>query len=179
MAFEKIVQDKTLRSIREEERIVFESTQAINMDEAVRDVAQIFAFPPALNYPRARPGSRCTCFQNRINVCPTLVASRARFVDVETMYEYFVRVAFENGTTAEIPAGFMSFRRVRRQTNESTGGSLDPIANDTAGLLSTRDNFAFSQGTLFFFFFANAFFLAETAIHERRHWHTHLSLSAL
>jgi hypothetical protein len=79
------------------------------------------------------------------------------------MYEYFVRVAFTNGTTAEIPAGFTAFhpvydpprndlvqsKTVQLQTKASLDGSLvdnDPVANYTAEISSIHDSFAFSQG---------------------------------
>ncbi|KAI9568044.1 hypothetical protein HD554DRAFT_2039147 [Boletus coccyginus] len=145
LAFGDIVKSKDLWLVREEERIVFELTQAIDMGEthfgSVHDIARHFAilvpstnFPPALDYPHSHVGLR---------------DSEEEFVNVETMYEYFVRVTFTNGTTAEIPAGFTTFhplyeppssslvrsKAVRLQTKESLDGSLvdrDPAANYTA-----------------------------------------------
>lgn len=75
IAFEAIIKNKNLWLVREEERIVFESTQAIDMGEAqpgsVRDVVSDFSilvpstnFPPALDYPRAHVG------WNEGEVCP-------------------------------------------------------------------------------------------------------------
>ena len=69
IAFGEIVKNKDLWLVREEERIMFESTQAIDMGEAppgsVRDVVQDFAilvpltnFPPALDYPHLRVAFR-------------------------------------------------------------------------------------------------------------------------
>ncbi|KAF8555514.1 hypothetical protein OG21DRAFT_1410837 [Imleria badia] len=157
IAFELIVKNKDLWLVKEEERIVFESTQGIDMGEAqpgsVRDVVRDFAilvpstnFPPALHYPRAQVGWR-----------------EGEFVNVEAMYEYFVRVAFANGTRVEIPVGFTAFhplydppsnnvvrsKTVQLQTKESLDGSPvdnDPVANYTAEISSKRDGFAFSQG---------------------------------
>lgn len=76
------------------------------------------------------------------------------------MCEYFVRVAFTNGTMAEIPAGFTVFhlvydpprndsvqsKTVQLQTKAPLDGSLvdnDPVANYTAEIISRRDGFAF------------------------------------
>ena len=69
IAFGEIVKNKGLWLVREEECIVFESTQAIGIGEAppgsVRDVVQDFTilvpltnFPPALDYPHSRVASR-------------------------------------------------------------------------------------------------------------------------
>jgi hypothetical protein len=158
IAFEQIVKNKDLWLVREEERIVFEATQAIDVGKAqtgsVRDAVQDFAilvpstnFPPALDYSRAHVGFR-----------------EGEFVDVEAIYEYFVRVAFTNGTTVEIPAGFTAFqplydppsenlvqsKTAQFRTRDSLNGSLvdnDPVANYTAEIMSKHDGFTFSQGS--------------------------------
>lgn len=82
MALAEIVKNKDLWFVREEECVVFKSTQAIDMGElqpdSVPDVARDFAilvpstnFPPALDYPHssnARPREEeVRPFQNRIN----------------------------------------------------------------------------------------------------------------
>jgi hypothetical protein len=81
MAFEEIVKNKELWLVQEEERIVFESTRAIDMGKAlpgsVRDVARDFAilvpstnFPPALDYPHSRVTLRkgeVRLFRDKIN----------------------------------------------------------------------------------------------------------------
>lgn len=72
MVFEEIVKNKNLWFVREEERIVFGSTQAIDMADAqpgsVRDVAQDFVilvpstnFPPALGCPHSNAGPTARC----------------------------------------------------------------------------------------------------------------------
>ncbi|KAF8122592.1 hypothetical protein EV363DRAFT_1456411 [Boletus edulis] len=158
MMFEEIVKNKDLWLVREEERVVFESTQVIDMGEmqpgSVRDVVRDFAilvpstnFPPALDY------------------LHSLVRMReGEFANVEAIYEYFVRVAFTNGTMIEIPAGFTAFHplydppsnalvqsnTVQLQTEESLNGDhleYDPIANYTAEIISKHDGFTFSQGS--------------------------------
>ncbi|KAH0834738.1 hypothetical protein J3R83DRAFT_10305 [Lanmaoa asiatica] len=99
---------------------------------SVHDVTRDFAifvpstnFPPALDYPRSKIGLR---------------------------EEKFVRVAFTNGTTAEIPVGFTAFhpfydppsdqlvrsKIVRLRTKESLDGShvdSGPVANYTAKII--------------------------------------------
>ncbi|KIJ63027.1 hypothetical protein HYDPIDRAFT_168634 [Hydnomerulius pinastri MD-312] len=159
LAYEQAVLNKELWIVREEERIVFESIQALDIgkDESgfPRDVVQDFAilvpftnFPPALDY------ADDLNFDTR----------HGEFVNAESMYEYFVRVGFTNGTVREIPAGFTAFQPVydslhnpgglksvtfQLETESSLDGSpteSSPMANYTVEI-STVSGLSFAQGS--------------------------------
>ncbi|KAF8434604.1 hypothetical protein L210DRAFT_3649099 [Boletus edulis BED1] len=141
--FDESLADKELWLVREEERVVFETTRVIHMEEGPiedRVVVQEFAvlvpstnFPPALDY--SNPGF----IINRRSI---------ETIDVESIYEYFIRISFANGTTEHMSAGFTGFQPLYDPTDtrqvlnsETVGlkampGEYSPVTNYTAQISS-------------------------------------------
>ncbi|KAF8122560.1 hypothetical protein EV363DRAFT_1554195 [Boletus edulis] len=143
--FDEILADKELWLVREEERVVFETTRVIHMDEEpIEDqvVVQEFAvlvpstnFPPALDY---------------LNSGFIIDGRSIETIDVESIYEYFIRISFANGTTEHLSAGFTGFQPLYDPTDarqvlnsETVGlkamrvpGEYSPITNYTAQISS-------------------------------------------
>ncbi|KAF8551405.1 hypothetical protein OG21DRAFT_287686 [Imleria badia] len=123
--------NKDLWVVREEERLVFETTQVIHMAKGAfrdHDVVQDFAvlvpstnFPPALDYTNSM----------------FVLGSNIELSDVEFMYEYFIRVPFANGTTEEILAGLTSFQPLYDPTDTLRGPSSEAIALEPTHLGAT------------------------------------------
>ncbi|KAI9568061.1 hypothetical protein HD554DRAFT_2039155 [Boletus coccyginus] len=154
IAFLEMLANKDLWLVREEERLVFETSQVIRVaDEASGDcdVVQDFAvLVPSTNFPPAVDSSTFSIFMMRGDV---------EMVNVEFMYEDFIRVPFSNGTTEEISVGHTSFQPLynpadtpQRPSSETIGleprhfgvpRKDPPITNYTAQV----SGLAFTQGS--------------------------------
>ncbi|KAG6379611.1 hypothetical protein JVT61DRAFT_10119 [Boletus reticuloceps] len=117
--FDEILADKELWLVREEERVVFETTRVIHMEEGPiedRVVVQEFAvlvpstnFPPALDY---------------LNSGFIINSRSIEIIDIESIYEYFIRISFANGTTEYMSAGFTGFQPLYDPTDTRRISSL-------------------------------------------------------
>ncbi|KAH0834761.1 hypothetical protein J3R83DRAFT_10357 [Lanmaoa asiatica] len=114
-AYEEVATNKDLWIVREEERLVFETTQPINMGSrnhgAHRDTVQDFSIlVPSTNFPPALDAG---------NVGQIPIAGE--IVHVEWIYEYFAQISFANGTTKEISAGLTAFQPLHDPAYASQG----------------------------------------------------------
>ncbi|KAF8512471.1 hypothetical protein JB92DRAFT_3117084 [Gautieria morchelliformis] len=98
------VKDPSLWLVREEERVGFEAKYGLRHGKQIgHDVVESFAIlVPSTSYP---PGFQVGSWSHPGNSEPDDAGS-------EHIYAYFVDVAFMNGTTLEVPAGYTSFKDV-------------------------------------------------------------------
>ncbi|KAF8122559.1 hypothetical protein EV363DRAFT_1456389 [Boletus edulis] len=103
--FDEILANKNLWLIREEERVVFEATRVVYMEQAAFEdyvVVQDFAvLVPSTNFPPALDHLDSKFIMN---------GDSMEVINIESIYEYFIRVSFANGTTEDISAGFTGFQ---------------------------------------------------------------------
>ncbi|KAF8532273.1 hypothetical protein JB92DRAFT_2843987 [Gautieria morchelliformis] len=98
------IKDPSLWLVREEERVGFEAKYGLRHGKQIgHDLVESFAIlVPSTSYP---PGFQTGSRSYPSNSEPDAAGS-------EHIYAYFVDVAFMNGTTLEVPAGYTSFKDV-------------------------------------------------------------------